>query len=92
LKFLGVFGGVAEIFWNMTPCHWVVVPDVAKQRIGLIFQGGNGREEAKKKKNMEFLGRLCCVDTWGTNHLVTRGHVPEERITLTNIVPVVFTE
>jgi hypothetical protein len=51
LKFLGVFGGVAEIFWNMTPCHWVVVPDVAKQRIGLIFQGGNGREEAKKTWN-----------------------------------------
>jgi len=47
LKFVGVFGGVAEIFWNMTSRHWVVVPDVANQRIGLIFKGGNGREAKK---------------------------------------------
>jgi hypothetical protein len=45
LKFVGVFGGVAEIFWNVTPRHWVVVPDVVNQRIGLIFKGGNDREE-----------------------------------------------
>jgi hypothetical protein len=51
LKFVGVFGGVAEIFWNMTPLHWVVVPDVANQRIVLIFKGENGREEAKKTWN-----------------------------------------
>jgi hypothetical protein len=47
LKYVGVFSGVAEIFWNMTPRHFVVVPDVVNQRIGLIFKGGNGREEAK---------------------------------------------
>jgi hypothetical protein len=41
---------------------------------------------------MEFLGRLHCVDTWGTNHLVTRSHVPEEGITLTNTFCVVFTK
>jgi len=39
---------------------------------------------------MEFLGRLRFVDTWGTNHLVTLCHVPEEQITLTNIIRVVF--
>ena len=43
--------GVAENFWNMTPRYWVVVPDVANQRIGLIFKGGNGRKEAKKTWN-----------------------------------------
>jgi hypothetical protein len=35
-------------FWNMTPRHWIVFPDVSSQRIGLIFKGGNGREEVKK--------------------------------------------
>ena len=51
--------GVAENFWNMTPRYWVVVPDVANQRIGLIFKGGNGREEAKKKHGISWTTALC---------------------------------
>jgi hypothetical protein len=59
LKFVGVFGGVAEIFWNMTPRHSVVVPDVANQRFGLYSRVEMAEKKLKEKHGISWTTALC---------------------------------
>jgi hypothetical protein len=61
-NFLGVRTGVNEIpcsaFWNVTPLHWVMVPDLSRQPNCLIFQGSKGPSTFYEYKTATLTGNI----------------------------------